>query len=120
MLFPRPTSSRTLVRETLAATTTELGHILAVEIEALLAEEALAKTGKHEKVVFVGEHSDETPSPKEKRVRNIAQKVLNVAVCGQYSCRLDHGLYLLGYLGAATWFEPLSPNRQIRTPVPVC
>lgn len=81
MLFPRPTSSRTLVRETLAACTMELGHILATEVEALLAEEALAKTGRHEKVVFVGEHSDEKASPKEKRVRKVAQKVLNVAVC---------------------------------------
>lgn len=86
MLFPRPTSSRTLVRETLAATTGEIGHILAVEIEALLAEEARARAGYHEKVTFVGEHSDEKASPKERRVRKIAQKVLNVVVRVQTRC----------------------------------
>ncbi|KAG5640425.1 hypothetical protein DXG03_008703, partial [Asterophora parasitica] len=76
MLFPRPTSSRTLVRQTLAATTGELGHILAVEVEALLAEEARARAGHHEKVAFVGEESDQKASLKEQRVRKIAQKVL--------------------------------------------
>ncbi|KAF5376953.1 hypothetical protein D9615_007250 [Tricholomella constricta] len=79
MMFPRPTSSRTLVRQTLAATTGELGHILAVEVEALLAEEARARAGHYEKVSFVGEKSDQKASPKEQRVRRIAHRVLVVA-----------------------------------------
>ncbi|KAG6849761.1 hypothetical protein H0H93_005443 [Arthromyces matolae] len=79
MLFPRPTSSRTLVRRTLAATAGELGVVLAVEVEALLAEEARAREGHHEKVVFVGEHSNQKASPKELRVRRIGQKALAVA-----------------------------------------
>ncbi|RDB27383.1 Uncharacterized protein C57A7.05 [Hypsizygus marmoreus] len=78
MMFPRPTSSRSLVRQTLAATTGELGHILAIEIEALLAEEARARAGHHEKVPFVGDQSDQKASPKEQRVRKIAHKVLVV------------------------------------------
>jgi hypothetical protein len=79
MLFPSPTSSRTLVRRTLAATISELGHILAVEIEALLAEEARPKAGHYEKVEFVG-HTGRKLSAKEKRVRKIAQRVMVVAV----------------------------------------
>jgi len=78
MMFPRPTSSRTLVRRTLAATIAELGHILAVDIEALLAEEARLKSGHYEKVEFVG-NSGGKVSAKEKRVRKIAQKVMVVA-----------------------------------------
>lgn len=79
-MFPRPTSSRTLVRQTLAATAGELGHVLAIEVEALLAEEARARAGHHEKVPFVGDHSDQKASLKEQRVRKIAHKVLVVAV----------------------------------------
>ncbi|KAF8060806.1 hypothetical protein FPV67DRAFT_1673642 [Lyophyllum atratum] len=78
MLFPRPTSSRTLVRHTLAATTGELKHILAVEVEALLAEEARARAGHHEKTPFVGKQSDQKASLKEQRVRRIAYKALIV------------------------------------------
>lgn len=80
-MFPRPTSSRTLVRGTLAATIEELGHIFAGEVEAFLAEEARARKGHLEKVVFVGEHVKENVPPKEKRVRKIAKKVLTVSVC---------------------------------------
>ncbi|KAG6817295.1 hypothetical protein H0H87_010637 [Tephrocybe sp. NHM501043] len=79
MMFPQPTSSRTLVRKTLAATAGELGVVLAVEVEALLAEEARARDGHHEKVAFVGEKSDQKASPKELRVRQIGQKALVVA-----------------------------------------
>ncbi|KAG6901993.1 hypothetical protein C0995_005793 [Termitomyces sp. Mi166 len=79
MLFPRPTSSRTLVRRTLAATAGELGVVLAVEVEALLAEEARAREGHYEKVTFVGAHSGQKVSPKEQRVRRIGQRALDVA-----------------------------------------
>ncbi|KAG6854200.1 hypothetical protein C0991_009513 [Blastosporella zonata] len=79
MMFPQPTSSRTLVRKTLAAAAGELGVVLAVEVEALLAEEARAREGYHEKVTFVGEKSDQKASPKELRVRRIGQKALVVA-----------------------------------------
>lgn len=78
MMFPRPTSSRTLVRRTLAATISELGHLLAVEVEALLAEEVRLKQGHHEHVEFVWNTGGRV-SAKEKRVRKIAQKVLVVA-----------------------------------------
>lgn len=81
MMFPRPTSSRTLVRRTLAATISELGHLLAVEVEALLAEEVRLKQGHHEHVEFVWNTGGRV-SAKEKRVRKIAQKVLVVAVSG--------------------------------------
>lgn len=79
MLFPSPTSSRTLVRRTLAATISELGHTLAVEIEALLAEEARLRAGHYEKVEFVGRTGGKV-SPKEKRVRKIAQRFMVVIV----------------------------------------
>jgi replicative superfamily II helicase len=84
MMFPRPTSSRTLVRQTLSATISELAHILSVEIEALLAEEVRLKEGHYEKVEFVGNAGGKV-SAKEKRVRKIAQKVLFLAVSG-YPC----------------------------------
>ncbi|KAG6885510.1 hypothetical protein C0993_000760 [Termitomyces sp. T159_Od127] len=80
MLFPRPTSSRTLVRRTLAATAGELGIVLADEVEALLAEETRARQGHYEKVTFVGAHSDQKVSLKERRVRRIGQKALDIAV----------------------------------------
>lgn len=81
MMFPRPTSSRTLVRTTLAATAGEIGHILAVEVEALLAEEARARAGIHEKVSFVGEYdTDKKVSPKQQRVRKIMHRIFVVAV----------------------------------------
>ncbi|KAG6828854.1 hypothetical protein H0H92_006561 [Tricholoma furcatifolium] len=79
MMFPQPTSSRTLVRKTLAAVSGEVGFVLASEIEALLAEEARARQGYHEKVDFVGENSDQKASPKELRVRSIGQKALVIA-----------------------------------------
>jgi lipase chaperone LimK len=77
MMFPHLTSSRSLVRQTLAATAGEIGHILAVEIEALLAEEKRLKAGHYEKVEFVG-NSGRTASAKERRVRRIAQKIVVV------------------------------------------
>ena len=82
MMFPRPTSARTLVRHTLAATAGELGHILAVEVDALLAEEARTRTviGEEEKVAAVAKTQDERPSLKELRIKKIAQKVLPVAM----------------------------------------
>ena len=48
MLFPRFTSSRVLVRRTLAATLREQGSIFGKEIEAFLAEEARARSGHFE------------------------------------------------------------------------
>lgn len=86
MLFPHPTSSRTLVRRTLAATAGELGLVLAVEVEALLAEEARAREGYYEKVTFVGAHSDQKVSLKERRVRRIVQRALDITVSVPGSC----------------------------------
>lgn len=79
-MFPRPTSSRILVRKTLAATIEELGHIFAAEVETFLAEEARARSGHFEKVEFLGDAAGEDVSLKEKRVRKLSQKVLTVAV----------------------------------------
>jgi len=83
-MFPNPVSSRVLVRKSLAATTKEIGNIFAGEVEAFLAEEARARRGVYEKVQFVGHDSVDSNtkiSPKEKRVRNIAKRVIIVAVC---------------------------------------
>ena len=82
MMFPRPTSTRTLVRHTLAATAAELGHILAVEVDALLAEEARARKVllEEEKVVAVAKNENEQLSRKELRIKKIAQKVFRVAM----------------------------------------
>ncbi|KAF7318664.1 hypothetical protein HMN09_00378100 [Mycena chlorophos] len=83
MLFPRPTSSRTLVRKTLAASLQELGCLFGQEVEAFLAEEAKARAGN----VQAGEeveidYLDPTPSakvsPKERRVRRVSGRVLVV------------------------------------------
>jgi len=82
MIFPRPTSAQTLVRHTLAATASELGHILAVEVDALLAEEARTRKVIHEeeKVAAVAKNEDEQPSRKELRIKKIAQKVFLIAI----------------------------------------
>ncbi|KAJ6613973.1 hypothetical protein B0H10DRAFT_2436246 [Mycena sp. CBHHK59/15] len=82
MLFPRPTSSRTLVRRTLAATIRELGNIFGQEVEAFLAEEARARSGPYgkETIDFVAPADIEAKvSAKERRVRNVAQRVLVVS-----------------------------------------
>ncbi|CAK5266926.1 unnamed protein product [Mycena citricolor] len=83
MMFPRPTSSRILVRRTLAATLREMGSILGQEVEAALAEELRAQNGVYDKEVFdLAEHLDEDDedkvSPKERRVRAVARRVLAV------------------------------------------
>src|SRR5882757_6613026 len=90
MMFPTPLSSRVLVRKSLAAVTREIGNIFAGEVEAFLAEEARARRGLLEKVEFVGQNkidSDTKVSPKEKRVRKIATRVIIVAVC--FRCSSD-------------------------------
>ncbi|KAF7340394.1 hypothetical protein MVEN_01958900 [Mycena venus] len=84
MMFPRPTSARMLVRRTLAATLREQGSIFGKEVEAFLAEEARARSGHFEKenidwVDQAAEDEDETKvSPKERRIRKVAHRVLVV------------------------------------------
>ncbi|KAJ7159965.1 hypothetical protein C8R43DRAFT_993969 [Mycena crocata] len=84
MMFPRPTSSRVLVRRTLAATLQELGSIFGQEVEAFLAEEARARSGHFEQETIdfmdtaAGDVSAEKVSPKERRVRKVAQRVMTV------------------------------------------
>ncbi|KAJ7083884.1 hypothetical protein C8R44DRAFT_862351 [Mycena epipterygia] len=81
MMFPRPTSARTLVRRTLAATMRELGAIFGQEVEAFLAEEARARGGHYEQqtIDFLDEAAEDAPvSPKERRVRKVARRVLVV------------------------------------------
>lgn len=83
-MFPTPLSARVLVRKSLAAVIREIGNILAGEVEAVLAEEARARRGLYEKVQFVGPNkvdSDAKVSPKERRVRKIAKRVITVVVC---------------------------------------
>ena len=84
MVIPNPISSRVLVRTSLASATREIGNIFAGEVEAFLAEEARAHRGYYEKVKFVGHEkvdSDTKVSPKERRVRKVAKRVITVAVC---------------------------------------
>ncbi|KAJ7027016.1 hypothetical protein C8F04DRAFT_1123608 [Mycena alexandri] len=83
MMFPRPTSARTLVRRTLAATLKELGSIFGQEVEAFLAEEARARGGHYEKETI--DWVDQTTTteqpkltPKERRIRRVAARVLVV------------------------------------------
>ncbi|KAJ7247491.1 hypothetical protein C8J57DRAFT_1359112 [Mycena rebaudengoi] len=80
MLFPRPTSARTLVRRTLAATLQELGCIFGQEAEAFLSEEARARAGHLEKeeIDYLDEATGDVVSPKERRVRRVSQRVLVV------------------------------------------
>ncbi|KAK7008046.1 hypothetical protein R3P38DRAFT_3211693 [Favolaschia claudopus] len=86
MLFPRPTSSRVLVRRTLAATLREQGSIFGSEVEAFLAEEARARSGHFETEAIdwvdqgiQGEDEDVLKvSPKERRIRRVAHRVLVV------------------------------------------
>ncbi|KAJ7730484.1 hypothetical protein DFH07DRAFT_993871 [Mycena maculata] len=81
MMFPRPTSSRTLVRRTLAATLQELGNIFGHEVEAFLAEEARARGGhyENENIDWVDNPTIEGDvSPKERRIRKMAQRVVGV------------------------------------------
>ncbi|KAJ6459650.1 hypothetical protein C8R45DRAFT_553978 [Mycena sanguinolenta] len=86
MLFPRPTSSRTLVRRTLAAILREQGSIFGKEVEAFLAEEARARSGHVEKEaidwvdqIAAGDDDSELKvSSKEKRIHKVAQRVLVV------------------------------------------
>jgi len=90
MLFPNPTSSRVLVRKSLAAVNSEIGHIFASEIESLLFEDANIQNR-------AGEGSDRSEpgdiaaekgtkvqdlEPKEQRTKAIALRVLAVAVRG--------------------------------------
>ncbi|KAJ7159565.1 hypothetical protein C8R46DRAFT_956786 [Mycena filopes] len=83
MMFPRPTSARTLVRRTLAATLRELGSIFGKEVEAFLAEEARARSGHNEKetIDWVDQTTTaegEKLTPKERRIRQVAARVLIV------------------------------------------
>ncbi|KAF7367705.1 hypothetical protein MSAN_00834300 [Mycena sanguinolenta] len=84
MLFPRPTSSRTLVRRTLAAILREQGSIFGKEVEAFLAEEARARSGHFEKETidwvdqFATGEDEPKVSPKEKRIWTVAHRVVVV------------------------------------------
>ncbi|KAJ7660842.1 hypothetical protein DFH06DRAFT_1472122 [Mycena polygramma] len=83
MMFPRPTSARILVRRTLAATLREQGSIFGQEVEAFLAEEARARSGQYERetIDWVDQQTGEDAppvSPKERRIRKVAQRVLVV------------------------------------------
>jgi hypothetical protein len=119
-MFPTPLSARVLVRKSLAAVIREMGNILAGEVEAILAEEARARRGLYEKVKFVGPDkvdSDAKVSPKERRVRKIAKRVITVVVCSailvafacQHSCRFRRDYKDLCHL-----FLPRNMNRSYR------
>ncbi|KAF8972501.1 hypothetical protein BDZ97DRAFT_1649682 [Flammula alnicola] len=80
MLFPNPISSRVLVRKTLAAIVGEAGNIFTGEIEAFLAEEARARRGDFEKTPLASSaEDDEKMSPKERRMRKIAKRIISVS-----------------------------------------
>ncbi|CAK5272819.1 unnamed protein product [Mycena citricolor] len=82
MMFPKPTTARMLVRKSLAATLRELGITLASEVEAFLAEEARARQGDYgREEIDIEEPSQSEPtelSPKERRIRRLAARVLIV------------------------------------------
>ncbi|KAG5220609.1 membrane protein [Salix suchowensis] len=85
MLFPRPTSARTLVRRTVAASLEHLGRVFASEVDAILAEEAKGRKGIVEKP-NMDEHLDGGEvSLKEKRIRKLAEKLLAVALADVFS-----------------------------------
>jgi hypothetical protein len=76
------------VRRTLAATLREQGSIFGKEVEAFLAEEVRARSGhleKEETIDWVdqGTADEDEPkvSPKERRIRKVAHRVLVVFVC---------------------------------------
>jgi hypothetical protein len=96
MLFPRPTSARTLVRRTLAATLQELGCIFGQEAEVFLSEEARARAGHLEKeeIDYLDEATGDVVSPKERRVRKVSQRVLVVFVrrAHTFSCFAGGGV----------------------------
>ncbi len=80
MLFPQPTSARTLVRKTVASSLEQLGRVFASEVDAILAEEAKGRKGIVEKP-NIGDSEGVEASPKEKRVRILAERMLTIAVC---------------------------------------
>ncbi|KAF4566563.1 hypothetical protein EYR36_011994 [Pleurotus pulmonarius] len=79
MLFPRPTSARTLVRRTVAASLEHLGRVFASEVDAILAEEAKGRKGIVEKPNMDEHLEGAEVSLKEKRIRKLAEKLLAVA-----------------------------------------
>ncbi|KAF4584596.1 hypothetical protein EYR38_001825 [Pleurotus pulmonarius] len=78
MLFPQPTSARTLVRKTVASSLEQLGRVFASEVDAILAEEAKGRKGIVERP-NIGVPEGVEVSPKEKRVRILAERMLTIA-----------------------------------------
>ncbi|KAF4566562.1 hypothetical protein EYR36_011993 [Pleurotus pulmonarius] len=78
MLFPQPTSARTLVRKTVASSLEQLGRVFSSEVDAILAEEAKGRKGIVEKP-NIGDSEGVEVSPKEKRVRILAERMLTIA-----------------------------------------
>ncbi|KAH9487318.1 hypothetical protein JR316_0001391 [Psilocybe cubensis] len=91
MLFPNPISSRVLVRKTLAAVISESGNIFAGEVEAFLSEEQKGRSGIYEKIELVGraEPDDKKVSPKERRIRRIARRVIAVSAADDRPVAFD-------------------------------
>ncbi|KIY48354.1 hypothetical protein FISHEDRAFT_43559 [Fistulina hepatica ATCC 64428] len=101
MIIPRPSSSRLLVRRTLAGGIGRLGFVFAAEIETLLVEEARHRAGYLEKVTFrntmnLDDVVGKNMSPKEIRVRNLSKRLIDTQT------RLQG---LMSSLQNATW-EP--------------
>lgn len=80
MLFPQPTSARTLVRKTVASSLEQLGRVFASEVDAILAEEAKGRKGIVERPDMGDQLEGVEVSPKEKRVRILAERMLTIAV----------------------------------------
>ncbi|KDQ30176.1 hypothetical protein PLEOSDRAFT_1111192 [Pleurotus ostreatus PC15] len=79
MLFPQPTSARTLVRKTVASSLEQLGRVFASEVDAILAEEAKGRKGIVERPDMGDQLEGVEVSPKEKRVRILAERMLTIA-----------------------------------------
>ncbi|KAK0446561.1 uncharacterized protein EV420DRAFT_1276545, partial [Desarmillaria tabescens] len=77
MIVPRLTSSRVFVRRSLAAITDELGHLLASEIEAFLAEER--KSRLNDDLEKRRTNGSDDVSTKEERIRMFTPRMLAIA-----------------------------------------
>lgn len=80
MLFPNPTTSRVLVRKSMAAIMNEIGHIFATEVEDFIGEEASGKKEIDINMTKGDEVVAEKVSDKEERIKKTGKMALAVAV----------------------------------------
>ncbi|KAJ7814540.1 hypothetical protein B0H13DRAFT_2464470 [Mycena leptocephala] len=117
MLFPRPTSARTLVHRTLAVTLHKQGNIFRQEVEVFLVEEVRARRRHYEKetVDWVdqvgGGESMLAVSPKEHRIRKVTHQALAIFLCGSAQVALI--LWLICCKGKAAEIGAVVEDRPV-------